>query len=225
MITKKRTPLSISGVYLVLIPVLALLLFAFANRDSNATETVSDLAGTVIIVDPGHGGSDAGAHSGSGLTEKALTLALAKHIQAAASKIGMKVVLTRTADETLPLQERTALSGKVPAQLFISLHINNNQEDASMNGIDCIVSENNARVQESKEFANVLLNQFQDIPGIAVNGIRTSDFYVLKNNTIPAIALELGFLSNPSDYAFLGKDENQKKLAEKIVASASHYLK
>ncbi|HYG20385.1 MAG TPA: M56/M15 family metallopeptidase [Ohtaekwangia sp.] len=226
MITKKRSTLARAGVYLAALPVCALLLFAFADRDPKGdTQALSEGTETVIIIDPGHGGTDVGAHHALGLTEKALTLALAKHIQAAASEKGVKVVLTRSGDETLALQERTALAGKVSAKLFISLHINNNDADASMDGIECTVSENNVHARASKEFANVLLNQLQTISGIAVNGVKASDFYVLKNNSIPAIAVELGFLSNTADYAFISNDRNQKDLAEKIVAAATHYLK
>lgn len=80
-----------------------------------------------IVVDAGHGGKDPGAVGPSGVYEKTVTLKLAKALAKELTKqIGCEVVLTRSGDVYLPLEERTAIANKVGADLFISLHANAN---------------------------------------------------------------------------------------------------
>jgi N-acetylmuramoyl-L-alanine amidase len=81
-----------------------------------------------IVVDAGHGGKDPGAVGPNGLLEKDVTLKLAKELAIALTEhIGCEVVLTRSGDVYLPLEERTAIANKVGADLFISLHANANK--------------------------------------------------------------------------------------------------
>ena len=77
-----------------------------------------------VVVDPGHGGSESGAVGPSGVLEKDLTLALGRELKPRLEALGVRVVLTRTEDETLPLDTRTALANQNKADLFISLHLN-----------------------------------------------------------------------------------------------------
>ena len=80
-----------------------------------------------IVVDAGHGGKDPGAVGPSGVYEKTITLKLAKALAKGLRKqIGCEVVLTRSGDVYLPLEERTAIANKVGADLFVSLHANAN---------------------------------------------------------------------------------------------------
>jgi N-acetylmuramoyl-L-alanine amidase len=81
-----------------------------------------------IVVDAGHGGKDPGAVGKNGLLEKTVTLKLAKELsRELARQVGCEVVLTRSGDVYLPLEERTAIANKVGADLFISLHANANK--------------------------------------------------------------------------------------------------
>ena len=201
-----------------------MLLFAFANRDNRSqTDTQSSVSLPVVIIDPGHGGSDHGTSSGNGAIEKELTLAIAKQIKKIGEERGIKIVLTRAEDVTLTLQERTRMADKFSGKIFISLHVNSNT-DISRNGIDCIVSENNVTTEQSLAFGNVLLDEFEELKGIGVNGIKKSNAFVLRNSSIPAVAVELGYLSNKTDNAFLTNEKNQTLISEKIVTSIVEYF-
>ena len=90
---------------------------------------------------------------------------------------------------------------------------------------DCFVSESNPQFTSSKRLAEQLVNQLQKLQGIRVNGIKKSNFYVLKSNPIPAVLLELGFLSNASDYNFVNDSKNQRAMAEKILAAVTDFAK
>ena len=81
-----------------------------------------------IVVDAGHGGKDPGAVGPSGIYEKDVTLMLAKELARELTRqIGCEVILTRSKDVYLPLEERTAIANKVGADLFVSLHANANR--------------------------------------------------------------------------------------------------
>jgi N-acetylmuramoyl-L-alanine amidase len=81
-----------------------------------------------IVVDAGHGGKDPGAVGPTGLLEKDVTLKLAHELSKELTRqIGCEVVLTRSGDVYLPLEERTAIANKVGADLFVSLHANANK--------------------------------------------------------------------------------------------------
>jgi N-acetylmuramoyl-L-alanine amidase len=78
-----------------------------------------------IVIDPGHGGTETGAIGPSGVAEKELTLLLARELESRlASRLGVRVVLTRSEDATLPLDTRAAIANQNKADLFISIHLN-----------------------------------------------------------------------------------------------------
>jgi N-acetylmuramoyl-L-alanine amidase len=78
-----------------------------------------------IVIDPGHGGAESGAVSPGGTLEKDLTLALARSLESRLeSRLPVRVILTRSQDTDLSLEERTAIANQNKADLFISLHLN-----------------------------------------------------------------------------------------------------
>src|SRR4029079_18015431 len=79
----------------------------------------------VIVIDPGHGGSETGATGKDGAFEKDITLAIANKLKALLeSNTGVRVILTRTGDQQVGLDDRTALANNNKADLFISIHAN-----------------------------------------------------------------------------------------------------
>ena len=88
-----------------------------AGRDTASIRT--------IVIDPGHGGKDAGVKGAEGALEKELTLVIARRAKAAIeSRLGIRVLLTREDDRSVPLEERTAVANNNKADLFLSLHVN-----------------------------------------------------------------------------------------------------
>ncbi|MBM3750491.1 MAG: hypothetical protein FJW21_04830 [Acidimicrobiia bacterium] len=78
-----------------------------------------------VVIDPGHGGDEPGARSADGLLEKHLTLAVAQRVKALLeARLGLRVVLTRDEDTSVPSDRRAALANNNKADLFISLHAN-----------------------------------------------------------------------------------------------------
>jgi len=78
----------------------------------------------IVMLDPGHGGSNLGALGVTGLREKQLSLALANRVAERLRARGIAVQLTRATDRTLTLRQRIAIADRVPADLFVSIHAN-----------------------------------------------------------------------------------------------------
>ncbi len=104
-----------------------------ALPDKRRMVTVSGISGRVII-DPGHGGQDAGAVGRAGLKEKDLTLDMALRMRRLLRKVmpQVEVILTRTSDRYVSLEERVKIANAAGGDLFLSLHINSSEQaDAS----------------------------------------------------------------------------------------------
>ncbi|HKZ37772.1 MAG TPA: N-acetylmuramoyl-L-alanine amidase, partial [Chryseolinea sp.] len=160
-----------------------------------------------------------------GVNEKELVLSIAKQIQQAGQEKGIQVILTRTSDEAMELKERVSFTNRFSADLFISLHVNYDQHDSDLSGMECIVSEGSTKFNESKQLAEEVVTHLKTLRGIAVNDIKKSNAYVLRTNSVPAVMVELGYLSNKKDYAFIRDDKNQKLLSEQIIAAVLSFKK
>jgi N-acetylmuramoyl-L-alanine amidase len=229
MMTKKKTSLKFSLLYLLCIPAGCMLLLSFSNPSERTitftnSSNFADDGNVVIIVDAGHGGHDTGAKSSDGMSEKEVVLSVAKSIQREGEANNIKVILTRNGDEPLTLDERVLMTKRYQADAFISLHTNFDKNTSNA-GIECFVSEKSIRFDESKRLADNLLHELQTLQGISVNGIMKSDFHVLRGNTIPAILLELGYLSNARDYQYVTNQDNQKSISKSIIAAVIKYTK
>jgi N-acetylmuramoyl-L-alanine amidase len=225
MMTKHKTPHKFSLLYLLFIPLVCLLLLAFSDRttDMGFLSDVSDEL--VIVVDAGHGGDDQGAYVAGGLKEKELTLSIARRIQKAGEARNVKVILTRTDDQALSVADRIQITNRHNADLFISIHANINSQNTAASGIEAVISEQNAKFEESKVWSDKFLKELTGLTGVKVNGVMTADFYVLSKNSIPAVILELGYLSNKTDNAYLTDQNNQELISQRIIAAVTRPTK
>lgn len=166
-----------------------------------------------IVIDPGHGGDDPGAVGPTGLQEKDIVLKVSLKVRDLLESYGYTVVMTRTTDVYLSLQERCDIANNSQADLFISIH-NNSFSDPSANGTETFsYFPNDTGGQVAKSIQSKLI----DALGLRNRGHKTSDFYVLRNTNMPAALTELAFISNPREEALLNTDEFQTKAARAIV--------
>lgn len=175
----------------------------------------SSVSKRVIVIDAGHGGKDTGAKT-SFVHEKDFTLAIAKKIKTLAKDSNVKIVLTRKDDSFVSLDERVKMINAIKPDRLISLHINKSDKDTK-NGYEFYVSVKNKAFAESLALASKIL---PDLPRkLGFNKIAKANFYLLRSVDIPAMVLELGYLSNKRDQAFITSDEGQEQIARSIVAS------
>lgn len=188
-----------------------------------------------VMLDPGHGG---GEHGTRGITsrrpEKHLTLDLANRLKPLLTAAGLRVVMTRTADRTLPLAARTELARQHGADLFVSLHFNSG---GSATGIEtyCLPPAGVASTASSNRgggegqlpgnrfdnhnvwLAHCVQRTLVNATGAADRGVRRARFYVLRDVNCPAILVEAGFLSNPAEEKLVLDPSYRDRLAKAIA--------
>lgn len=162
-----------------------------------------------IVIDAGHGGSDHGAVYGQ-FTEKDITLSIAKEIQKLNGKRDQyEVILVRNEDTYPSLSERTHQINTLNPEMVISLHVNTSpQEETSKHGTEVYVQ----NAEDSKKLAGKIYKKFN------VRKIEErSNLHILRETKAPAVLIELGFINNSSDRAYITSESGQKEIAEKFV--------
>lgn len=171
-----------------------------------------------IVIDAGHGGSDVGA-TREGIYEKDLTLDMAKKLEAILKKNKcFNVLMTRSNDTYVSLEDRVDFAEKNQADLFISVHVNSSVTTEG-NGL-----ETHYYTPQSYEYAQAVHQEFASTIKAKDRGIFKSKFYVINHTTCPSILVETGFISNPEEREELIKNERKKKTAEALAKGISKYL-
>ncbi|AMA73306.1 MULTISPECIES: N-acetylmuramoyl-L-alanine amidase [Aneurinibacillus] len=171
----------------------------------------------VIVLDPGHGGKDSGAIGTAGNPEKSLVLSIAKATEASLKQHkNFKVVMTRSGDTYPTLQERVQLANNLKADVFLSFHANS--ATSSANG-----TETYYRTPQSKEFASIVHKHLIEATEFYNRGLRTANFYVIKNTNMPSALVEVGFLTNAAENKKMLEPEFQKRVGEALAAAIIEY--
>ncbi|QHW34429.1 AMIN domain-containing protein [Paenibacillus rhizovicinus] len=173
-----------------------------------------------VVLDAGHGGKDPGALSVNGHKEKEYNLAITLKVKALLDKeTKIKPYLTRSDDTFFELADRASIANKLPADLFISFHANM-ATSATVTG-----SETYYWRSDSLALAKVMHKHLVAGTGLKDRSVRTGNFHVIRETTMPAVLLEAGYLSNSGDSSVLFNSANQDKIAKEIVAGIKEYLK
>ena len=204
-----------------------------------------------VTLDPGHGGADQGAKGAAGLTEKALTLNVARRLKSALEgRLGLRVLMTREDDRDVPFDTRTAIANNNKADLFISLHANASFRP-QVSGASVLVAtfpdEAHARqalepqrvtvfgggsrdiellpwsqaqlgyLDRSASFAELLKQRFDRRVPLDATPIDRAPLRILTSANMPAVLIEMGYLSNPDQEKLMMGGEFQGTLAQAIV--------
>jgi len=182
-------------------------------------EEVPNGIGTRIVVDAGHGGKDPGAQRG-GLNEKDLTFAIARRLNNRLRHLGYNTRMSRPTEDFVTLGGRVEATKAHNAALFVSVHINcmdGGRDD--IYGIETYYTHPN-----SARLAYVLHRHIVAATGKPDRRVRQRGLYVTRMNAVPAVLLEVGFISNPAERAQLNDPEYQEKIAAAIAAGIKEYL-
>ena len=240
--------------------------------DAQGAKTASVAAGKIykstkgklIVIDPGHGGSDSGA-VGNGLKEKNVVLATSKKLGALLAKRGYKVLYTRSTDVFINLRSRTAFAAKRNADMFISIHANaapNASSALKMSGVETFflsparsersknaaALENRGDLEDMNTFSKQTFLNFLnrekiissnklaiDIQSYMLSsvkksfssrdgGVREAPFWVLVGATMPAVLVEMGYITHPQEGKNLGKSAYQDRIAQGIANGVDAYF-
>ena len=197
--------------------------------DTNAGNGAAPIASTAdyvskfcIVIDAGHGGSDGGTVSGK-IIEKDINLSVALKLKTILEDNNIKVVLTRSSDENISLAQRTSIANGSNADFFISLHCNYYEDDAQIAGLECYY--NSPDATESKAYAESIIHAVSLSNDVKTRYAKTENYYVLRNTQIPAVLVEMGFLSNYSESQKLLDDDYQEILAQRMAEGIFNKIK
>jgi N-acetylmuramoyl-L-alanine amidase len=225
-----------------------------------------------IVIDPGHGGTETGAIGPSGIQEKELTLTLARDLEARLEQAGIRVILTRNEDASVPHDNRTAIANQNKADLFISIHLNSSlgsgaygtetyflsAEATDATAARAAATENTAAAEntdaapepdgtpadpqamedlqlilwdlaqshhmsESQRFAKLVQGELNQTLQLRDRGVKQAPFRVLMGAAMPAVLVELGFLSNPDEERKLQDPEYRGNLIAALARAIQRY--
>lgn len=170
-----------------------------------------------IIVDAGHGGTDSGA-VGNGLREKDLTLSISQKVaENLRADPKFDVVMTRESDTFPKLPERVKIANEEGADLFISVHINS--ATASAKG-----TETYYKTDKSKSYANTVHKYLVQATGFTDRKVKQAGFQVIRDTKMPAILVEIGFITNPSEAKQMADEEFQKQVADALYKGIREFV-
>lgn len=176
-------------------------------------------SGKVIVLDPGHnfGGDDGAYATSNGVTyvERDLNMQVAVKLKAKLEALGYTVIMTRNEEDrdkagaTESLTNRVNIANNFGANLFVSLH-HNSADSQSAQGIEVYYSSkpqdsnfggnySDYKLSESMNIASAIATSLSNITGATNRGARDSNYFVCRNTTMPAVLIEFGFITNPSE--------------------------
>ncbi|AAD18561.1 N-acetylmuramoyl-L-alanine amidase 50K precursor [Chlamydia pneumoniae TW-183] len=182
----------------------------------------------VIFIDPGHGGKDQGTASKElHYEEKSLTLSLALTVQSYLKRMGYKPQLTRSSDVYVDLGKRVALSNRGQGDVFISIHCNHSSNAAAF-GTEVYFYNGKVgsptRNRMSEVLGKNILAAMEKNGILKSRGLKTANFVVIRDTSMPAVLVETGFLSNSRERAALQDARYRMHVAKGIAEGVHNFL-
>jgi N-acetylmuramoyl-L-alanine amidase len=165
-----------------------------------------------VVIDPGHGGHDRGGIPGQRIPEKDMTLDVAQRLKKLLTASGYRVVMTRDSDVFVPLPARVAIANSYSNAIFVCIHFNSAKRMGA-GGIETYFYNRN-----SWPLASAIHYYVAGGAPSANRGVRRRGYYVLRKAKIPAVLVECGFLTNPTEGAYAQTASYRQKLAEELAA-------
>ncbi|MCL6573937.1 MAG: N-acetylmuramoyl-L-alanine amidase, partial [Bacillus sp. (in: Bacteria)] len=192
-----------------------------------------------LFLDPGHGGSDPGATAG-GYNEADLNLAVAKKVQSLLLDRGYTVYMSRNNNTTLSLLDRSQMANELETDIFVSIHTNSTAGgETTANGIESYyyqydanypskingdLHNNPERISKSVKLTNLIQDNLIEYTGANDRGTDGETFSVVRESSMPATLIEMGFINNSSERKKLVTDSYQNIIAKAIADGIDEYF-
>src|SRR3954453_14135273 len=168
-------------------------------------------ATTTIVIDAGHGGYDRGGIPGQRVAESVMTLDVAQRLRSVLQASGHQVVMTRSSDVFVPLGARVAIANSFRGAIFVCIHFNSATRRGA-NGIETYFYS-----RQSLPLASAIHYYVAGGASSLNRGVRRRGYFVLRRTNIPAVLVECGFLTNPSEASNVQSPNYRQKLANEIA--------
>jgi N-acetylmuramoyl-L-alanine amidase len=188
---------------------------AFSTAQAKRAPKDSGASTTTVVIDAGHGGYDRGGIPGQKVAEKDMTLDVAQRLKNVLASSGYRVVMTRDSDVFVSLGGRVAIANSYANGIFVCIHFNSAKRMGA-GGIETYFYS-----RESLPLASAIHYYVAGGAPSSNRGVRRRGYYVLRKTNIPAVLVECGFLTNPTEAAYAQTASYRQKLAEEIAAGVS----
>ena len=194
--------------------------------DKTATSTLQVEAASydptpIIGLDAGHGGYDTGSISYDGVYEKDITLAITQKTGELLQEAGYSVVYTRIDDEVSwsddnkdDLRTRVAIAEEAAADYYISIHTNASTYGDGASGFEAYLNYENETIAAMAS----------SIESRGLKSTEDTSLYVIDSNSVPAMLLELGFITDSADAAYMSSEDGQNAIAQSIAQGIMEHL-
>jgi N-acetylmuramoyl-L-alanine amidase len=178
-------------------------------------------AGTkVVVIDPGHGGRDPGA-VGNGLQEKKIVYAVSLQVAEQLRRNGIRVVLTRPGDREVDLEPRVAKARRAKANVFVSIHANAiSMSRPEVNGLETYYYSG----RQGYRLARAVHSSLLGAVNLRDRGTRKARFYVIRRTSMPAVLIEIGYITGSQDSIKLASAAERTKIATAISQGILNYF-
>ena len=186
------------------------------------------MKGKIIVLDPGHGGNDAGAIGPTGVMEKTVTLRVALELEKLLREKEAVVIMTRTTDKGAKasdieeLQARCDVANREKADIFISIHADSFTNPAARGTTGYYYAKSDT--DDGRRLADAIRRGLCEQIKTPSRGTKPCNFYVVRHTDMPATLLELAFISNPEEEKILDSEDGVKKAAQGILDGIEDYF-
>lgn len=189
--------------------------------DEEGQDNVTSIAEATIVVDAGHGGEDPGSSSNDNkYLEKDITLKTAIDLQEALETMGANVVMIRSTDTFVSLDNIVKKSEAAKADAFVSIHFDSTETEDEASGTTTFYN-----TEKSKTLAETVNKQLKKSLALDNRGVEIGDYQVIRDTTRPSILVELGFINNDTDVKYVASSSYQEKAAAAIAEGLKEYFK
>lgn len=174
----------------------------------------------IIVIDPGHGGTDAGALSKDQLFyEKDINLSISLYLKELLDRENIKVYYTRLKDDKLFLRQRVMLANELDSDFFISIHCNASKS-TTPNGTEILYYDTNFHGVSAMKLASIFSDEIENAIPLKSRGLvklKQDDIFIMDLAKVPTILIEVGYMTNHSDMSYLRGETNRKAVAGGIL--------
>ena len=204
----------------------------FKDLDKDLSN-ITALKGKKIVIDPGHGGNDAGAIGPTGVMEKNVTLKVALELKRLLESEGAQVIMTRETDRTVSskgaqasdieeLGARVDVANRIKSDIFISIHADSFTRPEARGTTGYYYGKSTSG--RGQKLADCIRRNLVEQLGTPSRGTQPCNFFVVKHTDMPATLIELGFISNKDEEKLLDSKEGVRKAAQGILDGIEDYF-
>jgi N-acetylmuramoyl-L-alanine amidase len=180
-------------------------------------------SGSIVAIDPVHGGSDSGAIGIGGLREKDVVLAIAQETARTLQQQGVQTVLTRFDDRDLDLSTRIDMAEQARANVLVSIQASTSPDNHP--GINGLETYHYFESTAGAELARAIQSNIVQTVNVRDRGVRQANFDILRITSMPTVQVAVGYVTGHQDAVNLADPNHRRDLGRAIANGILQYVR